>query len=300
MIEERALLERFHLRPSAYHILKNVKIIDTNDGKFVLKRKYKEKKELYAYLKSRGFPYYCESFETDEKSEYELFPYLEDITSPKEQKAQDIIYLMSLLHNKTCYYRETDLNQVKKFYEETRERIQYLFQYYDDLTNVILKYVYLSPSEYLLVRNLSFLFDNLYGASTMLEKWYEIMSHKKKERVAMVHHNLSLDHFRKQDVGYFISWDRASIDIPIYDFFSFFELNDFSFDYIALFDYYQSRFPLLEEERLQLFCLLLIPKKIVLKKEEQIATQEIDQVLRKLKKAKDLVLKENQKNSQKQ
>ena len=85
MIEERALLERFHLRPSAYHILKNVKIIDTNDGKFVLKRKYKEKKELYAYLKSRGFPYYCESFETDEKSEYELFPYLEDITSPKEQ-----------------------------------------------------------------------------------------------------------------------------------------------------------------------------------------------------------------------
>lgn len=295
----REICQKFQIHPNKYRMIKNVTIVETEtNDRLVIKKKFQEKTNLYQYLKSRGFHHFPNLLDHDDN--YEIYPYIEDAMMPKEQKALDIIYLMSLLHNKTTFYREVDLNRVKQFYEEKLEAIEYFLQYYQDLQMMIERNVYMSPSEYLLIRNISFIYQVLYTSRNLLEEWYHLKESTKKERYALVHHNLILDHYRNYDQGCFISWDRASIDIPVYDFLNFYQKNSIDLDYISLLDIYESKYPLLREEELRLFLLLLIPRKLVFGSNEMNTTREINLELKRLRKIYDMVLKKYQKYSKEQ
>lgn len=296
MNQIKDICSKFSFVPTKYRLLGNVTIVENaKNEKLVIKKKQIDKNHLYQYLKTRGFHYFPPLLE--DRTSYEVYPFIEDIETPKEQKALDIIYLVSLLHNKTTFYKEVDLNRMKAFYEEKNEAIQYLFHYYQDLQSIIEKHVYMSPSEYLFIRHTSFLYQMLSLIKNLLEEWYKEQSAIKRERYALVHHNLTLDHFIEQDQGYLISWDQAKIDIPIYDFYSFYENNPIDLDYMSLLEVYESKYPLLKEEELRLFILLGIPRKIVLKKDESSSTREIYKEIKRLKKVYEMILKKNQKNA---
>lgn len=49
-----------------------------------------------------------------------------------------------------------------KIFEETMEKINYIYNYYMDVINIIESKIYMSPSEYLIARNISKIFSCIY------------------------------------------------------------------------------------------------------------------------------------------
>ena len=72
----------------------------------------------------------------------------------------DLIYLLSLLHSKTTFYREVDIDHNKEIYETTINNLDYLNNYYTNLITSIEKEVYMSPSSYLIARNINITWFN--------------------------------------------------------------------------------------------------------------------------------------------
>lgn len=288
------LLDKYGLCPKKYTIIKSVKLIDTDHGTFVMKpKKRMDKSNVYQYLLSRNFDCFPRPINDVNHDSYEIFPYVIEFTMPKEQKAVDLMYLMSLLHNKTTFYKEVDLDDVKNFYEETSSKLQYLEQYYFDLQNTIENNVYMSPSEYLLMRNISRIYSAIYFCKNALEHWYQLITSKKNQRYVMTHNALELDHFIKSEHAYLISWDHAKIDLPIYDFYHFYKKHYYDLDFVSLLQIYESKYPLLEEEKTLLFLLLSIPEKIVLDQDEFKKCQEISEFFIYMDKTNALISKQN-------
>ena len=45
---------------------------------------------------------------------YEVYPYIKEVNLTLEERAIDIIYLISILHNKTTFYKNMDLDKIKE------------------------------------------------------------------------------------------------------------------------------------------------------------------------------------------
>lgn len=267
-------------------IKSNAKIID---NKIVIKdRKNKNIDKTYRYLKSRSFDYFPEPIVIDDR--YELYPYVEDYDEPREQKAVDLIHLVSLLHNKTTFYREIDIDKNKEIYEDILGTLEYLNNYYTDLITLIEKEVYMSPSSYLIARNINIVFDSIYFAKDKVEEWYKKIENNKNERVVNIHNNINLDHYRKSDKPYLISWSKSRIDSPIYDLLSFYQNHYLELDFDDLFHYYESNYPLKEEERILLFIYMAIPPKIEIENNEYKMCIKINKIIDYLYKTSNLIM----------
>ena len=268
-------------------IKSNAKIID--DKIVVKKRANDNLDKIYSYLKSRSFDYFPEPIALD--NEYEIYPYLPDTDEPLEQKAMDLTHLLSLLHSKTTFYREVDIDKNKEIYEEIGSRLEYLNNYYNDLITLIEKEVYMSPSSYLIARNISIIFDSIYFAKDTLDKWYKEIEDDKNERVVNIHDNINLDHYIKNDRPYLISWNKSRIASPIYDLLSFYQNHYLDLDFYDLFHYYESSYPLRKEERLLLFTYMAIPSKIEIENNEYNMCIKINKIIDYLYKTSNLIMK---------
>lgn len=247
-------------------LLKSVRLINNNENKYIIKRKNNNIKDIYNYLNSRSFDYYPKLISED--NNYNMFEYIEDYKEPYEQKTLDMMSLLSLLHSKTTFYKEIDYEDYKYIYESTITLINDNYNYYNIMLENIENQIYMSPSSYLLARNITKIFNSLNYCRSNIDKWYEMVKDKNKVRMVLIHNNLELDHYIKKDKPYFISWDKSKIDMPIIDLYVFYRKHYLNFDFYELFKYYESRYPLLEEERLLLFIYLSIPDKIELDSNE--------------------------------
>ena len=184
------ILNKYSLKPHRYEVRGKVTIIDTDNGKYVIKEKNRDRNlPIYEYLNSRNFNYYPKIL-SDDGDDYEVIEYIESSMMPEEQKLMDMIDLVSLLHSKTTHYKEVDIADYKKLYEDIANNIEYLYSYYNDIITVIEGRVYMSPAEYLLARNISRIFSALNYSKDELEKWYEIVEKKTKQRLVVLHNNL--------------------------------------------------------------------------------------------------------------
>ena len=166
MIEINDVLKKHDLRTYSYRKNGKVVIIDSNKGKLVLKEKTNQ--SIYDYLDSRSFNYYPKMMIEDNR--YDIMEYLDEIEMPSDQKMLDLIRLVSLLHNKTTYYKNVDVDEYKKNYEEITQDIHYLQGYYQDLITIIESKVYMSPPELLLASNISIILSALNYSKIELEK----------------------------------------------------------------------------------------------------------------------------------
>ena len=269
-----------------FTIKSNAKIID---NKIVIKdKKNNTIDKTYRYLKSRSFDYFPEPLLIDDR--YEAYPFIEDTEEPIDQKAIDLIYLLSLLHNKTTFYREIDIDKNKEIYEDVLEELEYLNNYYTDLITLIEKEVYMSPSSYLIARNINIIFESIYFSKDNIEKWYKKIENNKNERVVNIHNNINLDHYIKSDKPYLISWNKSKIDKPIYDLLSFYKSHYLDLNFDDLFHYYESNYPLKEEERLLLFTYMAIPPKIEIENNEYKMCIKINKIIEYLYKTSNLIM----------
>lgn len=293
MIELNDVLKRHDLRTNSYRKLGKATVIDSNLGKLVLKEKTNT--DIYDYLESRSFNYYPKHVVEDDR--YEITEYVEEITMPDDQKMLDLIHLVALLHNKTTYYKNVDVDEYKKNYEEISKDIDYLFHYYNDLITVIESKVYMSPPEYLLARNISIIFAALNYTKQVLEDWYELVKDKRKRRYVVLHNNLELDHFIRNKNSYLVSWNQATIDIPIYDLYKLYKKHALDFDFEVLLRQYEQSYPLLEEERKLLFILISLPDKVDLNGSYYDTCLKINHMIDILYKTEALILPYNVKDT---
>lgn len=264
--EIRTILEKENILAKRITLKGNVKIIDDGEHRYVIKRRKKELNNIYKYLSSRAFEYYPKKILESEN--YDIYEYIDDSNEPFEQKIFDMIYLVSMLHNKTTFYKNIDSDEYKYLYESILDKINYLNNYYNDLVSVFEKDEYMSPSSYLMSRNISKIFEILNYCKYNIDKWYEIISEKNRVRIVQLHNNLNIDHYIKDKYSYLISWDKSKKDMPIYDLLHLFNLYYYDIDFCDLLHSYEMNYPLLEEEKLLLFVLISLPDKIILNDSE--------------------------------
>lgn len=239
-------------------IKKSIKIV--ND-EYVIKRKNKtDIANIYNYLLSRSFSYFPKILKEDD--EYIYYEYIKDIEEPLEQKAVDLINLVSLLHNKTTFYKEVDLDNYKYIYESIHNEIDERYKYYSELMNKIDNEVYMSPANYLIARNISNIYGALNYAKNNLDEWYKMVDNSNRVRVVLLHNNLSLDHYLKSDKPYLISFDKAKIGMPIFDMISFYQKHYLDLEFLDLFKIYLSHYPYSDSELKLFLTIISIPKVI--------------------------------------
>ena len=106
----------------------NIKILTTEEGKFVIKPKKKDLSTLFNYLNTRGFTTYPEIIE--ERKDEIKYKYYEDNSFLSNMKDEDFIRTISNLHYKTTYYKDISRRKYKDIYNTLIGNIDYLKQYY--------------------------------------------------------------------------------------------------------------------------------------------------------------------------
>lgn len=254
-------LKRYSLVPTRYEKNGKVNIIDTNSGKIVFKES-KIDLEILNYLQSRNFDYMPKFINDIRNDEYQITEHLQGFDIPKEQKILDLILLVSLLHSKTTHYKEIDLNDFEEIYDDIDNNLNYLYSYYTDIITLIESKVFMSPSEYLLARNISKIYDSIDNCKNRLETWHDLIQNKRKQRNVVLHNNLSLDHFIRSESSYLISWDKAKIGSPVFDLYKLYRKHALDFDFEDILNEYETHYPLMEDERNLLFILISMPNLI--------------------------------------
>ena len=294
----KKILDKNDLKVDKYTMKGKTMIVNTPLGQFALKKGNLD--NIYKYLLSRNFEYFPKVIDSNEDST--IYEFVDDVKYDNEQRAFDLIHTIALLHSNTTYYKDVDIDEYKKIFEETMEKINYIYNYYMDVINIIESKIYMSPSEYLIARNISKIFSCIYFCKNELEQWYEIVKNEKRKRVVTLHNNLKLDNIIRNKSVYLIGWEYSKIDSPIYDFINFYNNYALYFDFRSLLNEYERIFPFKEEEKKLLSVLISIPSKIPNTEKEYNKVKNVRQLLDKIYKTEMLLTpkeKEETKSTQK-
>ncbi len=294
----KKILDKNDLKVDKYTMKGKTMIVNTPLGQFALKKGNLD--NIYKYLLSRNFEYFPKVIDSNEDST--IYEFVDDVKYDNDQRAFDLIHTIALLHSKTTYYKDVDIDEYKKIFEETMEKINYIYNYYMDVINIIESKIYMSPSEYLIARNISKIFSCIYFCKNELEQWYEIVKNEKRKRVVTLHNNLKLDNIIRNKSVYLIGWEYSKIDSPIYDFINFYNNYALYFDFRSLLNEYERIFPFKEEEKKLLSVLISIPSKIPNTEKEYNKVKNVRQLLDKIYKTELLLTpkeKEETKSTQK-
>lgn len=256
-----------------------VYILNTDEGMIVAKPSPKiNYNKLYKYLHSRNFNYLPKKLDT-ERTDILLLEYQEDLSINDTQKSNDLINLVALLHSKTSYFKNITNDSYKDIYDTLKNNIYYIYNLYESNYEEYIKKPYPSPSEYLFLRNYSIIYNAINYCKIKLDEWYESIKDKNKERVALLHNNLSLDHLIKNNNEYLISWDSYTFDTPILDLYNFYKKEWYKIDFKELLNTYEKTYPLLEEEKSLLDLLISIPYSINKEDNEYLNTYNIRKLI---------------------
>lgn len=166
--EINKLLRNYGIKIYSYKKKKNYYIVATNKEKFVVSNNFNNN-YIFDYLSTRMFNFYPEIVINDK---YLVTKYIEDKIIPREQKINDLIDLMSLLHSKTSYYKNIT-DEYLIMYDELENNYNYLYEYYQKIIEDIDNSIFLSPSKYLIARNITLILDSLNLGRYYLERWKE-------------------------------------------------------------------------------------------------------------------------------
>lgn len=285
----KEILEYLNITPKKVRKISSIHILDDN---YVVKpMKNKSLKETYDYLKSRNFLNFPPViFEHDN---YEVTKYLHDLKMDDTQKIEDMIYLLTLLQNKTTFYKEIDLDEVKKIYEEKTDELRYLYNYYQAIQTMIEEEIYMSPANYYFILRVSSIYHILNMGLFYVEKWYSLVHDKKTMRFVLNHNNLTRDHLIEEDNIYLTSWGKASFGFPEADLENLWVNNYEYLELENLLQTYQSKYKLCDDEYFLFLARLCTIKRIDFNKDEQIKMKEIIDLMKYIEKLEHFFSKQN-------
>ena len=254
-------------KPYKYTYKGKAIILESLNGNFVVKERKSDLNKLFDYLISRNFNDFPKILD-ESRNNTMVYEYIKDTNYPKEQRADDLINTVSNLHNKTSYYKDVTEDKYKEIYDNIKNNLDYYSYTYEKYFDDFFKEIYLSPSKYLFMRNYSKISANINFLKQELDNWYDLVKDLKKSRVAVIHNDLSLDHYLKNDKGYLISWDKSTVDTPILDLVNFYKKEYLNLNFENIFKTYINNFNLSEEELKLLLILISLPPDIKFNKDE--------------------------------
>ncbi len=298
MTSLKDLLKKYDLTIENVKYLKSAKIIDTKKGKYVIKIKTSSNHQIYDYLLNRNFENVLLPINNSTDT-YEIYPYIESENISNEDKAQNLIYTLSLLHNYTTIYENLNLDTVKEIYETTQKELENLDYYYHDLQDYIENKVFMAPEEYLLIRNISNVYNAITYSKNSLEKWYQEKTKQTTERQVLLHNNLSLDHFLiSKDNAFLINWNKSTRGYPIYDLVGLFKSSYKDIEFENLYKYYQKKYKYTTDEQLLFNVLIAKPWKIEFSNNHYDNTIIVNDLIEYIVKGSLLVSKKHEKDQE--
>ena len=146
-------------KPHKYTIKNHAVILYCNDRNVVIKEKNSDLKPIYDYMKACNFENYIPIID-ENRDNYYVFEYKDDLYFPSEERNRDFIKLVSLLHAKTTYKKNVDLNLYDDIYNNIISNINYLKDKYSNLYDEIFPRKYYKPHELLFMDYYSKLNNN--------------------------------------------------------------------------------------------------------------------------------------------
>lgn len=238
----------------------NVKIIETEDKKVVIKKKSKDMNSLFDYLNRRNFLCYP-NIEKETRNDVE-YEYYNEKKYFNQNDDEDFIRTIADLHYKTTYYKDVSRLKYKDIYNTLIDNIDYLKDYYEKYISEADIETYMSPSNYLFVRNYSIVNSSLFYIEKELNAWYNLVKDKTKERVSVVHNNLKKDNFLRSDKDLLTGWENYMVDTPILDIYKLYKNEYKNIDFKSMFKVYNDIFKLTKEELKLFFIMISMPKKL--------------------------------------
>lgn len=241
-------------------VIKKGKVIifKTMQGDYVIKKTDIDYYYLYQYLFSRDFNY-VPNLSKDNRSHYVVMDYEKDIEVDHNEKMKDLCNIVSLLHNKTCYFKEITLDKYDELYHKLLNNILLIEEQYQKYFDSFLEKEIYSPAEYLFLRNYSLFYYSILASKDYLDRWKKRVGNKTRERVCLIHNHLELDHFIKNDKDYLISWERYRVDTPVIDLYHLYQNTYLKVDFLDSFLLYLDKFSWNKEELLLFLCMIHIP-----------------------------------------
>ena len=255
-----SILKKENIHPLAYKKINSVYLVSDKTITYAIKLNTNNY-DIYKYLLSKGFNYFPDNY-SNINVNYDITKYIIPLEVNQTEKVNDYLKLLSILHFKTSYKREVNLDEIKINYEKIINEINDLRRYYISINDKLDKERFLSPADYLLLRNITLIYSILNIIEELLNKTYEKIKDSKSIRVALLHNNLSLDHLIINEGEYLISWDKSYFDSPINELNSFYRKY---YNYIDINDFlliYEKSNKLSEIEKALLIIVLSVPKKI--------------------------------------
>ena len=255
-----SILKKENIHPIAYKKINSVYLVSDKTITYAIKLNTNNY-DIYKYLLSKGFNYFPDNY-SNINVNYDITKYIIPLEVNQTEKVNDYLKLLSILHFKTSYKREVNLDEIKINYEKLINEINDLRRYYISINDKLDKERFLSPADYLLLRNITLIYSVLNIIEKLLNKTYEKIKDSKSIRVALLHNNLSLDHLIINEGEYLISWDKSYFDSPINELNSFYRKY---YNYIDINDFlliYEKSNKLSAIEKALLIIVLSVPKKI--------------------------------------
>ena len=256
--EIKRIIEKY--KPLKYTIKGKTVNLFSTAGDYVVKPTKKNIKELFNYLSSRNFTSFPKIVEQND--DYITYEYVESLDTPKEQQLLDLVLVVSKLHNKTAYFKEVTEDKYTEIYDNIKNNILFLKDYYSKMYDEAFTEIYSSPSNYYFLLNYSLINNDLTFVENELDEWFNLVKEANKQRVCLVHNNLSLDHFVKGMDSYLLSWDKYSFDTPVIDIVNLYKNEYLTCDFSGILKEYLKNFKLSKDEEKLLFILLSLPDEI--------------------------------------
>lgn len=247
-------------KPLKYTLKGKTINVNSMQGNFVIKPAKKDIISLFSYLNSRSFYNYPKVIAKDD--DYITYEYLKELETPKEQQLLDLILVVAKLHNKTVYFKEVTEDKYKEIYDNIKDNVIYLRDYYSGIYDEAFNEIYISPAKYNFLLNYSLLNNDLAFILDELDEWFNLVKESNKQRVCLIHNNLSLEHFIKGMDSYLISWDKYTFDTPVMDIVNLYHNVYLTCDFSGILKEYLKNFKLSVDEEKLLFILLSLPDKV--------------------------------------
>lgn len=247
-------------KPLKYTLKGKTINVNSMQGNFVIKPAKKDIISLFSYLNSRSFYNYPKVVAKDD--DYITYEYLKELETPKEQQLLDLVLVVAKLHNKTVYFKEVTEDKYKEIYDNIKDNVIYLRDYYSGIYDEAFNEIYISPAKYNFLLNYSLLNNDLAFILDDLDEWFNLVKESNKQRVCLIHNNLSLEHFVKGMDSYLISWDKYTFDTPVMDIVNLYHNEYLTCDFSGILKEYLKNFKLSVDEEKLLFILLSLPDKV--------------------------------------
>ena len=247
-------------KPLKYTLKGKTINVNSMQGNFVIKPAKKDIISLFSYLNSRSFYNYPKVIAKDD--DYITYEYLKELETPKEQQLLDLVLVVAKLHNKTVYFKEVTEDKYKEIYDNIKDNVIYLRDYYSGIYDEAFNEIYISPAKYNFLLNYSLLNNDLAFILDELDEWFNLVKESNKQRVCLIHNNLSLEHFVKGMDSYLISWDKYTFDTPVMDIVNLYHNEYLTCDFSGILKEYLKNFKLSVDEEKLLFILLSLPDKV--------------------------------------